>query len=58
MTTVDGEERQAAPWPDWEITTLVDTSAVWQTVWRAVSCHRTQMSIYKKFETLPEDDQR
>ena len=58
VTTVDGEERQAAPWPDWEITTALDTSAVWQSVWRAVSCHRTQMSIYKKFETLPEDEQR
>jgi LmbE family N-acetylglucosaminyl deacetylase len=58
VTTVDGEERQASPWPDWEITTVLDTSAVWQTVWRAVSCHRTQMSIYKKFETLPEDEQR
>jgi LmbE family N-acetylglucosaminyl deacetylase len=56
--TVDGDERQVTPWPDWEITTVVDTTAVWQTVWRAVSCHRTQMSIYKKFETLPEDQQR
>jgi LmbE family N-acetylglucosaminyl deacetylase len=56
--TVDGEERQVSPWPDWAITTVVDTSAVWPSVWRAVSCHRTQMSIYKKFETLSEDDQR
>jgi LmbE family N-acetylglucosaminyl deacetylase len=55
---VDGEERQVAPWPEWAITTVVDTSAVWQSVWRAVSCHRTQMSIYKKFEALSEQDQR
>ena len=38
---------RSSPWPDWAITTLIDTSAVWPTVWRAVQCHETQMSIYK-----------
>jgi hypothetical protein len=28
---------------------------VWPTVWRAVSCHKTQMSIYKNLEHLPDD---
>lgn len=58
VVTVDGAERQVAPWPDWAITTVLDTTDVWQSVWRAVSCHRTQMSIYKKFAALPEADQR
>jgi LmbE family N-acetylglucosaminyl deacetylase len=58
VTTVDGEERQVAPWPDWEITTLVDTTAVWETVWRAVSCHRTQMSIYKNLAGLADEHHR
>jgi len=56
--TVDGTLRAAVAWPDWAITTRVDASAVWPTVWRAVQCHRTQMSIYKNFASLSEDDQR
>ena len=55
---VDGEERQAEPWPDWAITTVIDTSSVWPTVWRAVSCHKTQMTIYRKLEALSEEHQR
>lgn len=55
---VDGEERQATPWPDWAITTVIDTSRVWPAVWRAVSCHKTQMSIYKKLGELSEEHQR
>jgi LmbE family N-acetylglucosaminyl deacetylase len=52
-STVDGVERQAVPFPDWAITTRIDTNAVWPTAWRAVQCHRTQMSIYKNLEALP-----
>jgi LmbE family N-acetylglucosaminyl deacetylase len=58
VSKVDGEERQAVPWPDWAITTVIDTSQVWPTVWRAVSCHKTQMSIYKQLGDLPEEYQR
>ncbi len=56
-STVDGEIRAAMAWPDWSITTLVDAREVWQTVWHAVQCHRTQMSIYKNVASLTEDDQ-
>jgi len=55
---VDGEERQAVAWPDWAITTVVDTSGVWPAVWRAVSCHKTQMTIFSKLEELSEEHQR
>lgn len=51
VSRVDGEERMAVPWPDWAITTRVDTRDHWDTVWRAVQCHRTQLAIY---ETLGE----
>jgi len=57
-STVDGTVRAAVAWPDWSITTKVDSTNVWRTVWRAVQCHKTQMSIYKNFATLPEDDQK
>ena len=56
--TVDGGERQAVPWPDWAITTVLDTSRVWPAVWRAVSCHKTQMTIYRKLAELSEELQR
>jgi LmbE family N-acetylglucosaminyl deacetylase len=55
---VDGEERQAVPWPDWALTTVIDTSVVWPAVWRAVSCHKTQMTIYRHLGALSEDHQR
>jgi LmbE family N-acetylglucosaminyl deacetylase len=51
--TVDGVERQAAPWPDWAVTTEIDTSAVCSTVWEAVCCHQTQISIYERLTDLP-----
>jgi LmbE family N-acetylglucosaminyl deacetylase len=52
VVTVDGMERQASPWPDWAITTVLQTGDVWETVWRAVCCHRTQMAIYGQLEKL------
>jgi LmbE family N-acetylglucosaminyl deacetylase len=55
---VDGVERQAAPWPDWAVTTVIDTSPFTETVWRAVSCHKTQMSVYKQLEHLPQEHHR
>jgi LmbE family N-acetylglucosaminyl deacetylase len=57
-STVDGTVRASVAWPDWSITTLVDAADHWQRVWRAVQCHKTQMSIYKKFESLTELDHR
>jgi LmbE family N-acetylglucosaminyl deacetylase len=56
-STVDGVERQAHPWPDWAVTAVIDTSAVWPTVWKAVCCHRTQMSIYERLESITEEQQ-
>ncbi len=50
--------RVATAWPDWSITTKVDARDVWQTVWKAVQCHKTQMSIYKNIGDLTEDDQK
>ena len=57
-STVDGVERQVTPAPDWEITTRIDTSPMWPTVWRAVQCHRTQMAIYKNLAGLADEHHR
>jgi LmbE family N-acetylglucosaminyl deacetylase len=52
VSTVDGCERQATPWPDWAITTVIDTRAFWSTVWRAISCHDSQVSAYERLRDL------
>jgi LmbE family N-acetylglucosaminyl deacetylase len=57
-STVDGVERHVIPTPDWYVTTRIDTSATWPTVWRAVQCHRTQMSIYANLQSLPPEHHR
>lgn len=57
-TTVDGVDRRATPWPDWAITTRIDTTAYWRQVWRAVNCHKTQMTIFEKLGHLTEEHHR
>lgn len=52
---VDGEQRNAVSWPDWMVTTTLDTRSCWQQVWRAVQCHKTQMSIYKSLTELSDE---
>ena len=52
ISTVDGVERQAVPWPDWEITTVIDTRNYWSTVWRAISCHESQITAYEALKSL------
>lgn len=51
-STVEGIERQATPWPDWAVTTEIDTAAYWPVVWKAVRRHQTQMAIYQKLDSL------
>ena len=51
-STVDSVKRSATPWPDWEITTVIDTRHVWPTVWRAVSCHASQIAAYEALKDL------
>lgn len=52
VSKVDGVERQANPWPEWMLTTRVDARAHWQTVWRAVQCHATQIAMYEQLSAL------
>ena len=52
VSTVDGVKRLANPWPEWELTTVIDTRDWWQVVWKAVQCHKTQISIYSKLGEL------
>ena len=56
VATVDGIERQAVPWPDWAITTVIDTRNVWSTVWQAVCCHESQVTAYERLKDLSPED--
>jgi LmbE family N-acetylglucosaminyl deacetylase len=55
VSRVDGVERQAVPWPEWAITTRLDTAEHWPAVWRAVRCHETQIAAYERQAELPEE---
>ena len=52
VSIVDGVEREAAPWPDWNLNCVFETRAHWETVWRAVSCHESQITAYEKLRHL------
>jgi LmbE family N-acetylglucosaminyl deacetylase len=58
VSRVDGEERRAIPWPAWAITTRIDTAAVWETVWRAVRRHETQLAVFERLGALTPEDHR
>jgi LmbE family N-acetylglucosaminyl deacetylase len=53
VSTVDGVARQAVPWPDWAITTVVDTATHWSTAWEAIACHESQVAAYQRLMHLP-----
>ena len=57
-STVDGVEREVVPALDWAITARIDTGDMWPSVWRAVQCHQTQISIYQTLASLPDDHHR
>lgn len=45
-------------WPDWAITTQLDTAAHWRIVWNAIACHQTQLPNYHVLEHLPESQRK
>lgn len=52
---VDGERRTSVAWPEWAVTTRIDTAEHWHVAWEAISCHRTQLPGYQKLLDLPEE---
>jgi len=55
---IDGVERKAVAWPEWALTTHVDTTPYWQQVWEAIACHRTQLPGYQALLDLPDEYHR
>jgi LmbE family N-acetylglucosaminyl deacetylase len=56
-STVDGIERQATPWPDWAITTVLDTREFATIVTRAIACHDSQVAAYARLKDLSAEHQ-
>ena len=58
VMSIDGMERGVVAWPDWAITTRIDTWDYWHIVWQAVRCHRTQLPAYQALEQVSEEQHR
>jgi LmbE family N-acetylglucosaminyl deacetylase len=56
MTTVDGSERRAVAWPDWSVTTRIDTRRFAPAVWRAVMCHESQVGGHPNLRDLSDEE--
>jgi LmbE family N-acetylglucosaminyl deacetylase len=52
VSRVDGVERQPHAWPDWSLTCVIATHDHWETVWRAASCHESQITAYENLMHL------
>jgi LmbE family N-acetylglucosaminyl deacetylase len=52
VPVVDGVERHPVFWPDWEVSTVMDTRAHWKTAWRAIQCHESQVTAYGRLAHL------
>lgn len=55
---VDGVERRGIGWPEWAITTRIDTKDYRQTVWEAVLCHQSQVTAYRQLEHASKEYQK
>jgi LmbE family N-acetylglucosaminyl deacetylase len=53
---VDGVERHAVYWPEWAVTTTVDTRAHWETAWKAIRCHESQVTAYGRLDELAPEE--
>ncbi|HEY0755984.1 MAG TPA: PIG-L deacetylase family protein [Ktedonobacteraceae bacterium] len=49
---IDGVKRGMVTWPGWSVTTRINTWDHWESVLRAISCHRTQLPAYHVLEHL------
>jgi LmbE family N-acetylglucosaminyl deacetylase len=50
---VDGVRRRVPGWPEWSVTTRIDSTPYTQQVWRAIGCHRSQLPMLDTLTRLP-----
>ncbi|MCB9099414.1 MAG: PIG-L family deacetylase [Anaerolineales bacterium] len=58
VMTINGVERQATPWPDWAVSTRIDTGAYVPQVWQAVRAHCSQLPGNERLLALPTPEQQ
>lgn len=52
---IDGVKRTHIGWHDWAITTRLDVSEHFETTWKAILCHQSQLSGYGDLVGLPQE---
>jgi LmbE family N-acetylglucosaminyl deacetylase len=52
---VDGVERNHVGWEEWAVTTRIDARVYFDTAWKAILCHRSQLAGYGPLVDLPRD---
>lgn len=55
---INGVRRSWVSWPDWAVTTRLDTAEVWPNVWSAVRSHRSQLPNLDLLTRLPYSQHR
>ena len=58
MMEIDGDQRRPPGWPEWAVTTRVDTGDYVEQVWEAVACHRSQLPNYQALRELPPEQRQ
>jgi len=58
VMNIDGQIRGTVSWPEWSLTTEIDSAAYWPKVWKAVQCHCSQLATYQLLANLPEEQHR
>lgn len=51
--TVDGLKRTAPGWPEWAVSAGIASRPYTAQVWRAISCHRSQLPLLDTLAGLP-----
>ena len=54
VMTVDAQDRHIVSWPDWAITTQIDTRAYTSQIWEAITCHRSQLPSFEALVHMPD----
>jgi LmbE family N-acetylglucosaminyl deacetylase len=54
VMNIDGVKRTAVAWPNWSVTTRINTLSYWRIVLHAICCHQSQLPAYHVLECLSE----
>jgi len=54
----DGTTREWVGWPEWAVSTMIDTAAHWSVVHEAVRCHQSQIGDVPRLAELGQSELR